>query len=98
MQTTDIKKLEESEEAFLYAEDVGRFLGISPQYIRIQARHDASKLGFPVIVVGSSIRIPRVPFLNFVKGSNDVFELSEKQLKEQEQWKKLDLWTPKKGI
>ena len=77
MQTTDIKKLEESKKAFLYAEDVGRFLGVTPHYIRIQARHDPAKLGFPVIVVGSSVRIPRIPFLNFVKGTHEVFELEE---------------------
>lgn len=96
MQTTDIKKLEESSEAFLYAEDVGRFLGVSPHYIRIQARHDASKLGFPVIVVGSSIRIPRIPFLNFVKGSHDVFRLKDAPLPEEtnpatDPWKRLNL-------
>lgn len=96
MQTTDIKKLEESTEAFLYAEDVGRFLGLSPQYIRLQARHDPSKLGFPVIVVGSSVRIPRIPFLNFVKGSHDVFRLEDCLVNDPENWKQLDLWSPAK--
>ena len=68
MRTEDLKKIEESNEAFILCEDIGRLLGITPQCIREQAKKSPQHLGFPVVVVGNSIRIPRVPFLQFVKG------------------------------
>ncbi|MEA5143835.1 MAG: hypothetical protein VB023_09710 [Oscillibacter sp.] len=34
--------------------------------IRIQARQSPDKLGFPVIVVGNRVKIPRIPFLRYL--------------------------------
>ena len=63
-----LKEIENSTETFLLADDVGKAIGIAPQRLREQAKDEPDKLGFNVIVVGTSIRIPRVPFLRFVKG------------------------------
>lgn len=54
-------------------------LGCTPQYIRIVARNDPKKLGFPVLLYGkptrhnphgSRIKIYRVPFIRFVEDGN----------------------------
>ena len=43
-------------------------LGVDAQSIRAQAQADKDKLGFPVSVVGTRIRIPRLPFIAYVTG------------------------------
>lgn len=43
-------------------------IGCSPQTIRIMAREKPAALGFPVVVIGTRTRIPRVPFLRYVLG------------------------------
>lgn len=48
--------------------DVAPVLGTDPQSIRLQARQEPEKLGFPVVVVGNRTKIPREPFLRFVAG------------------------------
>lgn len=54
--------------AFMTAGEVARVLGVHPQTVRDQAHTDPRALGFPVIVVGSRVLIPRKPFINFIKG------------------------------
>lgn len=49
--------------------EIGEILGISPLSIRLQAREDASKLGFPVIVYGCQTRVPVRAFLRFLEGT-----------------------------
>lgn len=49
--------------------EIGEILGMSPQAIRLQAREDASKLGFPVIVYGCQVRVPVRAFLRFLDGT-----------------------------
>ena len=45
--------------------DIAEVLGCDAQDIRIQARTAPEKLGFPVVVVKSRIKVPKVPFLKF---------------------------------
>ena len=42
---------------------VAEVIGANPDTVRWQARNDPSKLGFPVIVVGNRVKIPKRPFL-----------------------------------
>ena len=51
----------------LLASDIAPFLGVDPQDIRGQAKKDPSKLGFPVIVMGSRVKIPKEGFVHFMK-------------------------------
>lgn len=44
-------------------------LGMDPAAIRWQAKDSPGKLGFPVIVAKTRVKIPRVPFINYVKGN-----------------------------
>ena len=43
-------------------------LKCDPQWIRVAARQDKSLLGFPVIVMRSRVKIPRLAFIKFMKG------------------------------
>ena len=62
-----LKEIERSEKEFLLAADVAPVLGLDPQCLRSQAQDDPVKLGFPVTVTGSRVRIPRLGFLHFMK-------------------------------
>ena len=50
----------------LTCEHVAAVLGACPQTIRTQARKDPAALGFPVVVAGNRVKIPKVPFLRFM--------------------------------
>ena len=61
---SDIEKLDKE---FLLAVDIAPVLGVDPQDIRGQAQEDSSKLGFPVIVTGTRVRIPKDAFLFYCR-------------------------------
>ena len=64
------KLMDSSDFLFVFLEDAAKAIGVAPQKLREQAKDEPEKLGFNVIVVGTSIRIPRIPFLNYILGSN----------------------------
>ena len=47
---------------------VAGVLGCNPQTIRLTARMAPERLGFPTIVMGSRVLIPRQAFLQFMEG------------------------------
>lgn len=67
-----LNEIQKSQKIFLLPTDVAEVLGMSANSIRLQAQKDKSKLGFPVIVAGTRVRIPRVPFLRFLGHSQQV--------------------------
>jgi hypothetical protein len=55
----------------------GAVIGCNPQVIRIMARTDPARLGFPVFVSGNRTIIPRLPFLAWLgydKGKEAIHE------------------------
>lgn len=58
--------LKQSRELFITPDDAAKVIGCDPNVIRIQAHDDPKKLGFPVCVVKSRTKIPRIPFLCFL--------------------------------
>ena len=50
---------------WLNVADIAPLLESDPDAIRCQAKEDPSKLGFPVCVIGSRVKIPRRAFLAF---------------------------------
>lgn len=48
-------------------------IGASPHSIRVAAHREPQSIGFPVIVMGSRVRIPRKPFIEFVESGNHWF-------------------------
>ena len=45
-----------------------RVLNCDPQWIRIVARENPKRLGFPVVVLRSRVKIPRIGFIRFMEG------------------------------
>lgn len=63
-----LEALERSDKAMLTPKDVAPVLGCRPYYINVQAKLDASRLGFPVCMMGTRVRIPRAAFLAWAAG------------------------------
>ena len=63
MTLDDLKRVDRD---WLLAREVAPILGTDPHSVRVAARLAPERLGFPVIVLGSRVRIPRVPFLRFM--------------------------------
>ena len=61
-----LEELKASQQPYLTPADIAPILHCDPQCIRKQATQDPAKLGFPVIIMGHRVRIPRIPFLKFL--------------------------------
>lgn len=61
-----LQEIENSSKILLTPVDVAPILRCDPQCIRAQAQKDPSRLGYPVIVIGTRVRIPRIPFLKYL--------------------------------
>lgn len=62
-----LKEIEESSKEVLTCKDVAPLLQCNPATLHMQATKAPKKLGFPVIVMGSRVKIPRRPFLAYMK-------------------------------
>ena len=60
-----IEEIKSSTKEVLTPADIADVLNADPQDIRVAARTAPEKLGFPVIVIKSRIKVPRVPFLKY---------------------------------
>lgn len=68
-----MKTLEEIERCglnMLQPADIAEFIGCDPQSIRVQAKADASALGFPVIRIGSRCLFPTEGFVRFCRAQH----------------------------
>lgn len=65
-----LEEMRESREMMLTPADVAGVLGCQPYAINVQARDDPAKLGFPVCVTGTRVRIPRMGFLHWLEFGN----------------------------
>lgn len=63
-----LQEIQLSDKAMLIPADVCEVLGCKPYSINVQAQEDPGKLGFPVAVIGTRVRIPRVAFLRWLEG------------------------------
>lgn len=61
-----LEEIRNSTKDVLTPADIADVLNADPQDIRVQARTAPEKLGFPVIIIKSRTKIPRVPFLRFM--------------------------------
>ena len=61
-----IQELLQSDQVYLTPADIAPILQCDPQCIRAQAQVNSEKLGFRVIVIGTRVRIPRIPFLQYL--------------------------------
>ena len=65
-----LAELEALDQEFLVPAQVAGVLGCSPFTINVQAQQDPSKLGFPVCVMGSRVKIPKQGFIHWFKYGN----------------------------
>ena len=66
MQT--LREVEAYTEEFLTPKDVARVLRCDAQTIRVQANRCPERLGFPVSIIGTRVKIPKEAFLKFMRG------------------------------
>lgn len=64
-----LQEIRECGKEILVPEDVAGFLRCDSQSINLQAKADPSKLGFPVIVMGTRVKIPAAGFIKFCEGA-----------------------------
>jgi hypothetical protein len=65
-----IDEILRSDKPTLTAAEIAPVLKTSDNSIRVCARQRPDLLGFPVIIMGSRVRIPRIPFLEFLGYKN----------------------------
>ena len=63
-------EIQRSDKDFLTPEDVREVLGCMPYTINLQAKENPAKLGFPVSVLGTRVRIPRLAFIHWMHYGN----------------------------
>lgn len=64
------QEIQASSKDFLTPEDVRQVVGCEPYSINVQAKQDASKLGFPVCIMGTRVKIPRLGFIHWMMYGN----------------------------
>lgn len=67
-QAPSLATLADSDKIFLLPTDVAPLLDCDPHLIRLMARDEKHRqqLGFPVVVIGTRTKIPRIPFLRYM--------------------------------
>ena len=63
-----LQEIQLSDKTMLIPADVCEVLGCKAFSINVQAQEDPAKLGFPVSVIGTRVKIPRVAFLKWIEG------------------------------
>ena len=69
-----LKEIEESTKEVLTCQDVAPVLMCNPATLHMQAIEEPWRLGFPVIVMGRRVKIPRRPFLGYMKKGEAIYE------------------------
>lgn len=59
-----LSEIKASDKPFLLAQDVAPVLGSNPQTVRLSAKLGVLK--FPYTYTGNRLKIPRIPFLQFL--------------------------------
>lgn len=67
-----LKEIEAIPREYLLPTEIAPLLGCNPYSINVQAREDiknhTNSFGFRVTVIGSRVKIPKDPFLNYMRG------------------------------
>lgn len=63
-----LDEIKSSSKEVLTCKDVADVLACNPATLHMQAVEQPWRLGFPVIVMGSRVKIPRLAFINFMNG------------------------------
>ena len=63
-----LQELEQLNKEMLVPADIAPILGCTPYSINIAVRDGRNPFPFPVIKMGSRVRIPKMPFLKAMRG------------------------------
>ena len=63
-----LDEIKVSDKTMLTPADIAPVLGADAQDIRIMAKLHPERLGFPVCVIGTRVKVPRVGFLKWMEG------------------------------
>lgn len=63
-----LKDIEQMDVMTLTPAQVADVLGADAQAIRVTARSHPEWLGYPVTCSGNRVKIPRIPFIKFLRG------------------------------
>lgn len=63
-----LEELKEMDVTLLTPAQAAEVLGIGAQSIRVCARQRPDLLGFPVVIYGSRVRVPRLALIDFLEG------------------------------
>lgn len=64
-----LQEIRASDKVMLGPAEVCEVLGCKAYSINVQAKEDPKRLGFPVSIIGTRVRIPRVAFLKWLEGA-----------------------------
>lgn len=64
------QEIVDSDKDFLTPEEIREVVGCMPYSINIQAKEDPAKLGFPVCLMGTRVKIPRLGFIHWMMYGN----------------------------
>ena len=67
-----LDEIEKSDKEVLTCQDVAPLLKCNPATLHMQAMKAPKRLGFPVIVMGSRVKIPKRPFIAYLKGETAI--------------------------
>ena len=66
MKSMTLEELAASGKPFFTPTDICGVLGCDPQTLRLMARQQPGKLGFPSMILGNRVKFPRIPFQEFM--------------------------------
>jgi len=72
-----LEEIERIPKNMLLATDVASYLECDDGLIRLQAQREPEKLGFPVIVMGSRVKIPKQGFLHYCRYGQMIYNEKE---------------------
>lgn len=67
-QPSTIEDIEALDTEILTCAQIAKVLKANPYAIHVQATQDPAKLGFPVICCGTRVKIPKAPFVRYMRG------------------------------
>lgn len=65
---TTLEEIEAIDSPVLLPRQVAGYLGCNQYAINLAAKNYPEELGFPVVVIGNRVKIPKEGFLNFCRG------------------------------
>ena len=64
-----LKQLEQSQDLFVFADEIAPIIGVMPATLVYQAKHpNGNPLPFKFVVLGTRVHFNRLSFIEYVKG------------------------------